>query len=93
MNKVEFSDEEVVTLLLILNRVGGDPHKSLRGYADSARLKLDEFFDYKQGYSDDMFEKTNNAIYFNDESRNKLSKVVAPLYIIVNGVKYKKVIE
>lgn len=61
------SDEEAKTLNLILNRVGGDPNKSRRKYADSIHNAMGSYKYTSSSKDDDFIDKRNRAIYFVDE--------------------------
>ena len=62
---LELTKEEAETLDMILNRVGGDPKKSRRGYAENIRQALKRIgISSRFGINDEI--TASSDIYFHD---------------------------
>lgn len=67
---LQLTGEEAKTLFDILCRIGGDPKKSRRKYAQSILDAIEKETDWQTGLDKNDMDKTNRSIYFNDSEEN-----------------------
>lgn len=72
---LKLTGPEARALRAILGRIGGDPAKTARRYADNIFYALNSVGVPNIGYDVELFESTSSTLYFNSNSLTPVDKV------------------